>query len=170
MSAHGLYSADKGSAAAGNYSLFNCGAGGRQGVFNAQLAFFHFHFGGCAHINYGYAAGQLGKTLLKLFAVVIAGGFFNLSLDGIYAGFDFFAASCALNYSGVVFVHFNLAGGAQHIQSGFLKLKAYFLGNYLPAREDGYILEHSLSAVAEAGGLNGYAGESAADFIDHQGG
>ena len=88
MSAHSFYSADKRGAATGNYTLFNRGAGCGQGVLYAQLALLHFYFGSGAYIDNGYAAGQLGKTLLKLFAVIIAGGFFNLSFYRIDSGFD----------------------------------------------------------------------------------
>jgi hypothetical protein len=52
-----------------------------QGVVNAILAFLDFHFGRTADLDDGHAASQLGQTFLQLFAVVVAGGDFDLRLD-----------------------------------------------------------------------------------------
>ena len=59
---------------------------------SSTRAFFSFHLGlgGCADLDHGNAADQLGKTLLELLAVVIAGGLLDLGADLLDATGDVF--------------------------------------------------------------------------------
>ena len=52
---------------------------------------------------------------------------------------------------------------------GVGQLEAHLLGDHLAAGQDGDVLEHALAPVAEAGGLDGDAGEGAAQLVDDQG-
>ncbi len=65
----------------GNDAFFNGSAGSVQCIFDAGFLFFHFDFGGCANLDHGNAAGQLGHALLQFFAVVVGGRFFDLDAD-----------------------------------------------------------------------------------------
>ena len=47
-----------------------------------------------------------------------------------------------------------------------LELQAHLFGDDLAAGEDGDVFEHALAAVAEAGRLDGHAGEGAAQLVD----
>ena len=58
---------------------------------------------------------------------------------------------------------------AELVNRGLLEFKAEFFGDDLAAGQDGDILQHGLAAVAKAGGLDGDAGEGAAQFVDDQG-
>src|SRR6185295_10763253 len=50
-----------------------------------------------------------------------------------------------------------------------LELETHLLGDDLAAGEDGDVLEHALATVTEAGGLDGHAGEGAAQLVHHEG-
>ena len=90
--------------AAGDDAFFGRRTGGVQGVVDQVLAFLHFGFGGRAGLHDGHAAGELGQAFLELFAVVIAGGLFDLHADLLDAGFDFLLLAAAFDDQGVVLV------------------------------------------------------------------
>ena len=60
------------------------------------------------------------------------------------------------------------AGAAELRELRVLELEAHLLGDDLAAGEDRDVLEHALAAIAEARGLDGDAGEGAAQLVDHQ--
>ena len=60
------------------------------------------------------------------------------------------------------------AGAAELRELGVLELEAHLLGDHLAAGEDRDVLEHPLAAVAEARGLDGDAGERAAELVDDE--
>ena len=51
------------------------------------------------------------------------------------------------------------------LELGVLQLQAHLLGDHLAAGQDRDVLEHPLAAVAEAGRLDGHAGERAAQLV-----
>jgi len=53
-------------------------AGCVEGVLDAILFLLHFDIGGAADPDHRDAAGELGKTLLQLLAVVVRGGLLDL--------------------------------------------------------------------------------------------
>ena len=61
--------------------------------------------------------------------------------------------------------HDDAAGAAELRELRVLELEAHLLGDDLAAGEDGDVLEHALAAVAEARGLDGHAGEGAAQLV-----
>src|SRR3546814_8848739 len=60
-------------AATGDDAFFNGRTSGVQRVVDAVLAFLHFNFSRAANLDHRNAASELGKTLLELLTVVIAG-------------------------------------------------------------------------------------------------
>src|SRR5437867_8630171 len=59
-------------------------------ILDSSLQFFHLEFGRSAHADHRHTAGELGKPLLKFFAVVVRSRIFDLhahlfdpALDGI---------------------------------------------------------------------------------------
>jgi hypothetical protein len=116
----GGQAADQSHAAAGNDAFFNGRAGGVEGVFDAGFLLFHFGFGGCADVDDGHAADQLGQTLLQLFTIVVGGGLFDLGADLLDPAFQGGAGTGAVDDGGVVFVDADALGFAQVLQgSGF---------------------------------------------------
>ena len=74
----------------------------------------------------------------------------------------------ALDDGGVLLVHLDLTGLAQHVDGGVLQLHAQLAADDLAAGEDGDVLQHGLAAVAKARSLDGNAGERAAQLVEHQ--
>ena len=166
--ASGLTGAQQGHAAASDDAFFHGSAGGVQGVFHTGFLFFHFHFGGSAYLDDGHAAGEFGHALLQFFAVVVAGGFFDLHADLLDARLNVFGLASAVDDGGVFLAHFDGFGLAQIGQRHFFKRQAHFFGNDFAAGEDGDVFQHGLAAVAEAGGLDGHHFQDAANGVHHQ--
>src|SRR5665647_2791581 len=145
------------------------GAGGVEGVLDAMLGLLHLDLGGRADLDDGHAAGQLGETLLELLTVEIGISVLDLRLDLLDAALDGLGVAGAVDDGGVVLRHDDLAGAAELRELGVVELEAHLLGDDLAAGEDGDVLEHALAAVAEAGGLDGDAGERAAQLVHDQG-
>ena len=69
------------------------GAGGIERVIDAVLALLDLDFGGAADLDDGNTAGELGKPLLQLLAIIVGGRLLDLRLDLVDAGLDV-RASC----------------------------------------------------------------------------
>src|SRR5207247_4770933 len=91
---------EQGRAAAGDDTFLDSRAGGVHSVLDTGFLFLQFGFRGCADLDDGDAADQLGKALLELFLVIVAGGFFDLREDMFDSSFWFGRLSCAFIYSG----------------------------------------------------------------------
>src|SRR2546428_810811 len=144
-------------AAAGDNAFLDSRAGGVHGIFDTRLLFLQLGFGGCADFNDGDAADELGKALLELLLVVIAGGVFDLLADLLDTAFDVRGLAGAFDDRGVVLVDGVLLGAAEVLKLHVLELDAEVFGDGLAAREGGDVFEHSLTAVAKARGLDGGA-------------
>src|SRR5216684_3664426 len=138
--------------------------------FNTGLLFLQFGFGGCADFDDGDAADQLGKALLELFLVVIAGGVFDLRADLLDTAFDVGRLAGAFDDRGVVLIDGDLLGAAEILKLDVLELDAEVFGDGLAAGEGGDVFEHGLAAVAKARGLDGSALQRAAELVHHEGG
>ena len=76
--------------------------------------------------------------------------------------------AAALDDGGFVFGGADPAGLAEVLDGSGVQLAAGFLTDDGAAGEDGNVLEHSLAAVAEAGGFDREDVESAAELVDYQ--
>src|SRR5712671_178605 len=157
-------------AAAGDDTFLDSRAGGVHGVLDTRLLFLQFGFGGCADFDDGNAADQLGKALLELFLVVIAGGVFDLRADLLDTAFDVGGLAGAFDDRGVVLVDGDFLGAAEILKLHILELDAEVFGDGLAAGEGGDVFEHGLAAVAKARGLDGGALQRAAELVHHEGG
>src|SRR6185369_6365599 len=161
--------ANQGRAAAGNDALFDCRASGVHRILNASLLFLQLGFGCCTHLDDRNAADELGKALLELFLVVIAGGVLDLGADLLDAAFDLNRLAGALDDGGVVLVDGDLFGAAKVLELHVLELDAEVFGDGLTAGQHRDVLQHGLSAIAKARGLDGSALQRAAELVHHQG-
>jgi hypothetical protein len=59
---------------------------------------------------------------------------------------------------------------AEHVYGDILELDAEILGDQLAAGEDGDVLQHGLTAIAETWRLDGSDLQAAAQLVDHKGG
>ena len=157
-------------AAAGHDAFLNSGAGGVQGVLDAELLLLHLGLGRGAHLDDGHAAGQLGQPLLQLLLVVVRGGDGDLRADLGDPVLDGLAVAGAVHDGGVLLGDLHLTGTAQHIHGGGLELQADLLGDHGAAGQDGNILQHLLAAVAEAGSLDAHHVQGAPQTVHDQGG
>src|SRR6267378_2515226 len=157
-------------AAAGDDTFLDSRASGVHSVFDTRLLFLEFGFGGCADLDDGDAADQLGKALLELFLVVVAGGVFDLRADLLHTAFDVRGLAGAFDDRGVVLVDGDFLGAAEVLKLHVLELDAEVFGDGLAASESGNVFEHGLAAVAKARGLNGGALQRAAELVHHEGG
>ena len=82
-------------------------------VFDAGFLFLHLGFGRGADIDDGHATGELGQAFLEFLAVVIGGGFFDLTADLIDAALDLGALAVAFDDGGVFLVHDDALGAAE---------------------------------------------------------
>src|SRR6266487_2993520 len=136
---------------------------------DSRLLFLQLGFGGCADFNDGDAADELGKALLELFLVVIAGGVFDLLADLLDTAFDVCGLAGTFDDRGVVLVDGDLLGAAEVLKLHVLELDAEVFSDGLAAGEGGDVFEHSLTAVAKARGLDGGALQRAAELVHHEG-
>ena len=93
-----------------------------QGVVEAVFLLLHLDLRGCADVDDGHAAGQLGEALLQLLAVVVAGGLLDLGFDLTHAGLDHLAVAFAADDGGVVLVNGDFLALAEHAEVGILEL------------------------------------------------
>ena len=157
-----------GDAAARDDALFDSGARGIHGVFDARFLLFHFHFGRGANLDDGNAADQFGQPLLQLLAVVIRCGGLRLCAQGFDAAFDLAWLAIAFDDDRFVLVNHNFLGAAQVFQRDFLKLNAEVFADDLTAGQNGQVFEHGFAAVSETWRFDGGNVQRAAQFVDNQ--
>ena len=94
-------------------AFLNAGARCGERVFHAVLLFLELGLGSGADADDGYAASQLGQTLLQLFTVVLGGDFLDLALELVEAGLHGRFLAATLDDGGVVLVGHHAAGTTQ---------------------------------------------------------
>src|SRR5579859_8061570 len=151
-----------------NDTFFNGSAGCVEGIIDTVLLFLHFHFGGSAYVEDGYAAGELGETFLELLLIVIGSSGLDLCLDLVDAGQDIFLLALTANDGGIVLVDRHGSGSTQVAEVGAFQLVPLFFADHDPLGEDGDVLQHFLAAIAKAGSLNGSDLDRTTKFVDHQ--
>src|SRR6202035_3926391 len=124
--------------------------------------------GGAADTNHRDAAGEFGKALLQLLAVVVGGGLLDLRLDLGDAGLDVLLLAGTFDDGGVFLVDHDLAGAAEHVDRDAFQLHAEFVRDQLAAGQDRDVFQHRLAAIAETGRLDGGDLHGAAQAVDDQ--
>src|SRR5205823_6487187 len=159
----------QGDAAARHDAFFHGRTGRLHRVINAILALLDFDFSRAADADHRDAARELGQTLLQLLTVVVRGGFLDLRLDLVDAGFDVGPLAGAADDGGVLLVDHNLFGATKHGQRDVLHLDAEIFRDRLAAGQDRDVLEHGLAAIAEARSLDGRDLQTTAQAVDDEG-
>ena len=136
-----------------------------QGVLDAGFLFLHLGLGGCADVDDGDTAGQLGQALLQLLTIVVGGGLLDLAADLAHTSLNLGGLATPLDHCRVFLVHHDALGAAKVAQLDGLELDPEVLGDAAATGEDGDVLEHGLAAVAEAGCLDGGDVQRAADAV-----
>ncbi len=135
-----------------------------------MLLLLELGLGRSADLDDGNAAAQLREPLLKLFAIVVAVGLLDLSLDLGEAAHHVGLAARALDDRRVFLRDDDLLSRAEHVDRHVLKLRAEVLRNKLALREDSDVLQHGLAAIAEARRLHRAHLQHAANLVEHHGG
>src|SRR5262249_43650914 len=131
------------------------GAGRVHCIIDPVLALLHLDLGRTADADHRYAAGELGKPLLQLLAVIVGGRLPNLRLDLRNATLDVLLLAGAADDRGVLLLDRHLLGLAEHVELRVLKLDAEVLRDRGAASEDGDVLQHGLAAITKPGSLDG---------------
>ena len=139
-----------------------------QGVLDAGFLFLHLGLGGGAYIDDGHTAGELGEALLELLAVVIAGGFLDLTTDLVDPALDGLGLAAAVDDDGVFLLHDDVGRGAEVGKLNAVQLQAEVFGDEFTTGEDGNVFHHGLAAVAEARCFHGTDLQGATDAVHHE--
>jgi hypothetical protein len=157
----------EGSATAGEDTLLNGGAGGVQSVDHAVLLLADLDLGGTANLDDGDTAGKLGKTLLELLLLVVAGsGVVHDTADLLAAGGDSILVALTVKDDGVLLGDGDGASGAEHLSSGLLELDVELVGEDGSVGENTKVAKDALAVVTEAGGLDGSDLELATELVE----
>ena len=166
-----LGQAHQGCPTTGYHPFRDRGFGGVHGIFNAQLPFLQFGFGGRAHFNYSHATDQAGDPLLQLFGVVVAVGGGQFVLELLHTrGNGGLICPIARHDRGRVLGDRHLLGISQNAGITGFELRARFFAHHLAIDHEGDIFEHELAALAKARSFHSGHVQHAPQFVDHQGG
>src|SRR4029078_11003595 len=116
-------------AAARHDALFEGRASGLQRVLDAVLLLLHLRLGGCADVDDGNAARELGQALLELLAVEVGVGVLDLGLQLLDAGLDVVRLAVGVDDRGVVLRDHDATGAAELRELRVLELEAHLLGD-----------------------------------------
>src|SRR5437773_9656427 len=164
-----LGGAQQGDAAARHDAFFTRRTGRMHRVIHAILALLDLDFGRAADADHGYAARELGQTLLQLLTVVVRGGFLDLRLDLLNARLDVGLLAGTVDDGGVFLVDHHLLGATEHGERDVLELDAEIFRDRLAAGQHGDVLQHGLAAIAEARSLDGSDLETTTQTVDDEG-
>src|SRR4029434_7387087 len=145
-----LLRADEGYATARDNALFDAAAGRMKSSLNTRLLFLHLGFGRSTHVDHGDTARQLGEALLELLAVVVGGGFLDLTANLAYATLMVRLLAGTFDDGRVLLVDGHALGATEIIERDVLELDAEIFGDATATREDRDVFEHGLAAIAEA--------------------
>src|SRR5262245_27367138 len=155
-------------AAARHYALFDGRARRVQRVLDASLLLLHLDLGRGTHLDDGDAAGELRHALLELLAIVVRRGLLDLLVDLIDAALDVRLLAGAVDDRRVLLRDLDLLRLAEVVHRGLLERQTDFLADDLASREGRDVLQHGLTAVAEARSLDGRNLDDAADVVDDE--
>ncbi len=104
---------------------------------------------------------------MQLLAVVIARGFFDQRPNLANTSLNILVRTGTLHDSRVVFVGRDGAGAAKVTQCSIFQLETSLLCNDLTTRQNGYIFEHGLAAIAKTRSLHCQDIKGAAQLVDY---
>jgi hypothetical protein len=159
-------SLEKGSATTGEDTLLNGGAGSVKSVDHAVLLLADLNFRGTANLDDGNTARKLGKTLLELLLLVVAGsGVVHDTADLLAAGGDSVLVALTVKDDGVLLGDGDRASGAEHLSGGLLELDVELVGEDGSVGENTKVAKDALAVVTEAGSLDGSDLELTTEFV-----
>src|SRR5208282_3582413 len=161
---------EQGRTAAGDDTLLDRGARRVHRVVDPVLLLLYLDLGRAADPDHRDPAGELGKPLLQLLAVIIRGRLLDLLTDLRAAALDVVLLAGPVDDRRVLLLDPQLLGLAQHVERHVFELDAEVLADHLAAGQDGDVLEHGLAAITKTGRLDRRHLETAAQLVDDEGG
>ena len=133
-----------------------------------MLLLFEFYFSSCTNFEDCYTAGQLGQTLLELFAVVVRISVLNFSLQLANAALDVVFRTGTFDDGCFIFCDDNLLCCSQQVKSDIFKLETNFFADDLATSKNCDVLQHCFTTVTETRSLNSNALECSANLVNNQ--
>src|SRR5262249_40259154 len=149
-------------------ALFHRGTRGVQRILDAGLLLLHLRLGRGADVDHRHTTSELREALLELLLVVVRRALVDRDADLGDAPLDLALIAVAIDDRRVLLVDHDALGLAEIVDHGVLELEADFLGDHLAAGEDRDVLEHRLTAIAEAWRLHGADAERATELVDDE--
>ena len=109
-----LLGAQQGDTATRHDAFLDRRAGGIEGIVDLVLLLLHLDLGGTADLDHRNAAGQLGKALLQLLAIIVGGGVLDLLTDLGATALDVRLLALAVDDRGVLLLDAHPLGAAEH--------------------------------------------------------
>ena len=106
---------------------------------------------------------------MQLLAVVIAIGVVDLGPDLVHTALDLLRVARTLNDGRLVLGDDHLASATEEVEGCVLQLQADFFTDDLTTGEDRDVLQHGLTAIAEARSLDGDRAEGSANLVHDEG-
>jgi len=133
---------------------------------STRCFFLHLGLVAAPTLTTATAAGQLGQPLLQLLAVESPSPVFSTSaLIWLIRPLIASDSTGTIDDGGGVLGDDHATSAAELRDLGVLQLEAHLLGDHLAAGEDRDVLQHALTAIAEARRLDGHAGERAPQLV-----
>src|SRR3546814_786729 len=107
---------EQGRPATGHDTLLDGRAGRMEGIIDAVLTLLDLDFTCTADLDDRDAAGELGKTLLELLLVIVAGRVLDLRPDRVDPALNAIRGASAIDEGCSVLVDRDALGGTQHLQ------------------------------------------------------
>src|SRR3546814_15723118 len=107
-----------------------------EGIIDAVLTLLDLDFTCTADLDDRDAAGELGKTLLELLLVIVAGRVLDLRPDRVDPALNAIRGASAIDEGRSVLVDRAALGGTQHPPRDVLQLNDPFLGDHFALRQD----------------------------------
>src|SRR5207244_3867986 len=103
----------------------------------------------------GHTTSELREAFLQFFAVVIRGGFLDLTANLTHAALDLRGFSVAFNDGCVFLVDDNRFGTAEVFQRDAFEFDAEVFSDAFATGEDGDVFHHRFAAIAKTRSLDG---------------
>ncbi len=161
-------SAEQSDSAACNNTLFDGCTRRVKGVFHSRLLVLHLGLGVGTDFDHGHAACEFGKPFLQFLLVIGACSLGHIFANGLDPALNLLWIARPIDDRGAVLVDLDALGTAEITKLKSIELDPKIVARHLPVSENGYVLEHILSAVTESRRLDCYNLQQATQLVDYE--
>ena len=120
-------------------------------ILDARFLLFQLRLGRRANMNHRDTANKLRQPFLQFLPIVVGSCLFDLSSKLLHAPFDDWTFAAAFDDGGIVLIDHHLFRRTEVFDLHVLQPDAQILRDRTTVREDGNIIQHRFSAIAESG-------------------